>query len=160
MSNSRRKMALARVLTAIGVAYAGLANADLLRPGQSLGVNERFNADGGSCYMTLNGDGNLTIARRDGRVVWETGTRGSGAARAIMQHDGNFVLYTANGAPVWSTSTQGPNRVFGIEYTGRAVVIMPWKGIKPDIYAQARTIPELTAGGGKYQWRTYPNPYL
>jgi hypothetical protein len=153
-----RAVAAAAVLASTSVTDP--AKADILRPGESLGINQVFNGDGGLCKMVLQPDGNMRMLRRDGRVVWETGTKGSGAVTAIMQHDGNFVLYAADGRAVWSTQTQGPNRVFGIEYTGRAVIMMPWKGVNPERYAQARSVPELAASGGKYQWRTYPNPHL
>lgn len=159
MTKSSLTTALAAAFLLFGAGYTSTANADLLRPGQSLSVGQKFYTDGRSCYLTLNSDGNLTIFRTSSQLLWESGTRGSGAVTANMQHDGNFVLYTADGRAVWSTRTQGTNRVFGIEYTGRPAIIMPWKRFKPDRYASARTIPELLSAGGRYQWRPFTHGY-
>lgn len=158
MTKSRLMGALAVAIIVCSAGYTPTANADLLRPGQSLSVNQKFYTDGRSCFLTLNANGNMTIFR-GGALLWQSGTEGSGAVTANMQHDGNFVLYTADGRPVWSTRTQGPNRVFGIEYTGRPAIIMPWKRFKPDRYANARTIPELLSAGGRFQWRPYTHGY-
>jgi hypothetical protein len=158
MTKSRLTAALTGAIILCGAGYAATANADLLRPGQSLSVGQKFYTDGRSCFLTLNSDGNMTIFRNN-VLLWQSGTQGSGAVTANMQHDGNFVLYTADGRPVWSTRTQGTNRVFGIEYTGLPVIIMPGKRFKPDRYANARTIPELRSAGGRYQWRGYIHGY-
>jgi hypothetical protein len=153
----RLKIALSALATVGSVAYTANARADLLRPGQSLNINQRFNSDGNEHALIFQADGNLVLVRKDGRVTFATGTRGSGAVTAIMQHDGNFVVYTADGRPVWSTGTHGPNRVFGLDYMGRLVVVQPGKRGNFELYMKARTVGELTAtAGGVFAWYTPP----
>ena len=55
--------------------------------------------------LTMQTDGNLVAYAPDGRPVWYTATRGSGAVRLVMQSDGNAVLYRADGRAVWATNT-------------------------------------------------------
>jgi hypothetical protein len=146
---------------AVGLSIpSGTAHAELLRPGQSIGVNQLFRSDGNIYTMTLRSDGNLVLLRKDGRVIWATGTAGLGAVIAILQHDGNFVLYTADGRPVWYTGTHGPHRAFGIDHAGRVVVAMPGKYGKLDLYLKGRSVAELiSSAGGVFEWKTPANGY-
>jgi hypothetical protein len=41
------------------------------------------------------------------KVIWATGTNGTGATACVMQTDGNLVLYTAEDRPVWAAGTNG-----------------------------------------------------
>lgn len=41
------------------------------------------------------------------KLVWSTGTPGSGGNRLVNQSDGNLVLYNANNQPVWASNTNG-----------------------------------------------------
>jgi len=138
----------------------GAAHAELLLPGQSIGVNQTFLSDGNTYTMMLRSDGNLVLLRKDGKVIWATGTAGMGAVTAIMQTDGNFVLYTADRRPVWHTRTQGPHRRFGIDHAGRVVVVMPGKYGNLDLYLKGRSVSDLIASaGGKFEWKTPANGY-
>lgn len=138
----------------------GTARAELLRPGQSISVNQPFHSDGNLYTMTLQNDGNLVLRRKDGKAIWATGTAGMGAVIATMQADGNFVMYTADRRAIWHTRTHGPHRRFGIDHAGRVVVVMPGKWGNLDLYLKGETIGQLiSAAGGVFEWKTPPNGY-
>jgi hypothetical protein len=55
--------------------------------------------------LTLREDGDLALLDADGRVVWNSGTKGLGGEFVCMQDDGNLVIYTSDMRPVWATNT-------------------------------------------------------
>ena len=69
----------------------------------------------GSSWATTNGydlhftlDGNLELTARRRGKLWESGTRGRGAAILSMQRDGDLVIYDAvRRRAIWSTGTKG-----------------------------------------------------
>jgi hypothetical protein len=70
----------------------------VLRPGHSIGTKRM--------RLALRTDGDLVLRDQDGKLVWSTGTRASGA-HAVFQADGNFVLYSSDDATLWSSRTDG-----------------------------------------------------
>ncbi|MFC3688196.1 hypothetical protein [Aquipuribacter hungaricus] len=60
--------------------------------GQSLLPGDRRRSPDGRGVLVFQADENL-VHYRDGRAVWQSGTRLSGANLAVMQEDGNFVVY-------------------------------------------------------------------
>ncbi|MCU1647542.1 MAG: lectin [Nocardia sp.] len=76
---------------------------DTLRVGEELGTGKSLNS--GAYSLTLQDDGNLVL-EEPGKVIWSSGTNGSGVTRGMLQQDGNFVLYAGEDAK-WSTKTDG-----------------------------------------------------
>lgn len=137
---------------ALGIAILPIgARADVLRTGQALYVGQRVIADGGRYFAVLQGDGNFVVYRNDGVPFWNTGTVGSDAATAVMQGDGNFVIYSRAGHPVWSTGTWGRDRMFGVDGTGRAMVLRTNKMKKLDRSTHT-TVEGLLTHGAKREW--------
>lgn len=71
--------------------------------------------------ISMQSDGNLAIYSPTGRLLWATGTAGSGSNnRLVLRNDCNMVMYTAAGVPVWSSavnSTIGyPNHLRSFAY--------------------------------------------
>jgi hypothetical protein len=143
---------IAAIVTAV-TTFSATSNAELLRPGQSITVNQRFYGDFNLHFATLQDSGNLIVVGNDGRITWSSNTAGSGAAQLIMQGDGNLVLYSGQGRPVWSTSTWGPDRVFGIDPAGKLMVVKPTKKNRTRYLNATRTF-ELFTAGGVMEWHT------
>jgi hypothetical protein len=80
---------------------------DRLTPGQTLQAGQYIKAQDGRSALVLQTDGNLVLYAAGYRVLWFSGTGGSGNSKIVMQTDGNLVLYRANGQPIWWTSTGG-----------------------------------------------------
>ena len=57
-------------------------------------------------------DGNLVLYKKDGSVIWASGTNGKGVApyRLIPQEDGNLVFYDGNYKPLWASNTNQPRQ--------------------------------------------------
>jgi hypothetical protein len=56
------------------------------------------------CVVKLLSSGDLVLRTTSGKVLWHTGTSGSGSHnRLIMQTDGDAVIYNAAGHSVWSS---------------------------------------------------------
>eukprot|EP00252_Welwitschia_mirabilis_P017393 TRINITY_DN3853_c0_g1_i1.p1 TRINITY_DN3853_c0_g1~~TRINITY_DN3853_c0_g1_i1.p1 ORF type:complete len:844 (+),score=129.49 TRINITY_DN3853_c0_g1_i1:124-2655(+) len=53
--------------------------------------------------LNFQNDGNLVLKDESGRILWETGTGGSGAEFALMQENGNFVLKNGKDIAVWES---------------------------------------------------------
>ena len=75
-----------------GSVYGSAWNSPTVTPGQSMLRGDRRRSADGRSVLQFQADGNL-VQYRDGRVVFQTRTRGDEAVVAVMQTDGNFVLY-------------------------------------------------------------------
>lgn len=91
---------------------------DVLRAGESLGIDQKLTSSNGKYSLIMQGDGNLVLYTESNAPVWATRTQGKGAVRASMQDDGNLVLYTKEqdrwfhkdaAAAVWASHTSGEN---------------------------------------------------
>jgi hypothetical protein len=67
---------------------------DVLRAGESLGIDQKLTSSNGKYTLIMQGDGNLVLYAESNTPVWATRTQDSGAVRASLQDDGNLVLYT------------------------------------------------------------------
>lgn len=89
---------------------------DVLRAGESLGIDQKLTSNNGRYTLIMQGDGNLVLYTESNTPVWSTRTQGSGAVRASLQDDGNLVLYTKEverrfhrdvPVAVWASKTSG-----------------------------------------------------
>jgi LysM domain len=89
---------------------------DVLRAGESLGIDQKLTSSNGKYTLIMQGDGNLVLYTESNTPVWATKTQGKGAVRASLQDDGNLVLYTKEqdrwfhkdaAAAVWASHTSG-----------------------------------------------------
>jgi nucleoid-associated protein YgaU len=89
---------------------------DVLRAGESLGIDQKLTSSNGKYTLIMQGDGNLVLYAESNTSVWATRTQGSGAVRASLQDDGNLVLYTKEeerrfrrdvAVAVWASQTSG-----------------------------------------------------
>ncbi|MDQ3900078.1 MAG: LysM peptidoglycan-binding domain-containing protein [Actinomycetota bacterium] len=89
---------------------------DVLRAGESLGIDQKLTSSNGKYSLIMQGDGNLVLYTESNTPVWSTRTQGSGAVRASLQDDGNLVLYTKEverrfhrdvPVAVWASKTSG-----------------------------------------------------
>jgi nucleoid-associated protein YgaU len=89
---------------------------DVLRAGESLGIDQKLTSSNGKYTLIMQGDGNLVLYTESNTPVWSTKTQGSGAVRASLQDDGNLVLYTKEverrfrrdvPVAVWASKTSG-----------------------------------------------------
>lgn len=108
----------------------------VLAPGHSMVPGQMLTSMGGRYFATLLPNGDLVVLCVDGRTIWTSGTRGSGAVALTMQHDGNLVLTNSAGAHVWSTGTHGKHRVFGVSRAGQAMVLNARKWRPRDNHAE------------------------
>jgi nucleoid-associated protein YgaU len=91
---------------------------DVLRAGESLGIDQKLTSSNGKYALIMQGDGNLVLYTESNTPVWATRTQGKGAIRASLQDDGNLVLYTKEverrfrrdvPVAVWASHTSGEN---------------------------------------------------
>ena len=91
---------------------------DVLRAGESLGIDQKLTSSNGKYTLIMQGDGNLVLYTESNTPVWATRTEGKGAVRASLQDDGNLVLYTKEverrfrrdvPVAVWASHTSGEN---------------------------------------------------
>jgi LysM repeat protein len=91
---------------------------DVLRAGESLGIDQKLTSSNGKYTLIMQGDGNLVLYAESNTPVWATRTQGKGAIRASLQDDGNLVLYTKEEerrfrrdvpVAVWASQTSGEN---------------------------------------------------
>jgi surface antigen len=107
--------------------------------------------------LQFQGDGNLVLLNKSGKVLWATGTEGRGE-RLVMQADGNLVIYDSGNKPLWATNTSGnPGSFFAIQGDGNLVIYKangtPLWGSGTE-RGQART----TNAGGEWQAASNPQP--
>lgn len=84
----------------------------------SSGTRMLLAADGASLWWTSDGD--LILYSKQGSLLWQTGTAGSGSFLGL-QGDGNMVIYNSSGSAIWSTGTHPSNPDV---YTYRPVHLM------------------------------------
>ena len=113
---TKAKLAVANLgLTATPPALAAvgaIGQSTVLRPGQHVASRD------GKTTLNMQTDGNLVVYR-DGKAVWQCGTRGNHTA---MQADGNLVLYAA-GTPMWSSHTDhNPGAQLTVQTDGNVVI--------------------------------------
>jgi nucleoid-associated protein YgaU len=86
---------------------------DVLRAGESLGIDQKLTSSNGKYTLVMQGDGNLVLYtkeeerrfRRDVAVaVWASKTSGE-KVRLVLQDDRDLVIYTADGRALWSSGT-------------------------------------------------------
>jgi LysM repeat protein len=91
---------------------------DVLRAGESLGIDQKLTSSNGKYTLIMQGDGDLVLYTESNTPVWATRTQGKGAVRASLQEDGNLVLYTKEqdrwfhkdaAVAVWASKTSGKN---------------------------------------------------
>jgi hypothetical protein len=107
--------------------------------------------------LQFQGDGNLVLLNKSGKVLWATGTEGRGE-RLVMQADGNLVIYDSSNKPLWATNTdRNPRAFFAIQGDGNLVIYTangkPLWGSGTE-RGQART----TNAGGEWQAASNPQP--
>jgi hypothetical protein len=73
--------------------------------GETLASGQTLYSSTGAYLMTMQGDGNLVLQARGGRVLWNAGTNGHPGSRAVMQDDGNFVVYSPSNQALWNSGT-------------------------------------------------------
>ena len=89
---------------------------------ESLGWGDSVKSCDGRFRLTMQTDGNLVLYQGS-TALWNTGTQGTGAQRAIMQNDGNFVVYAANNNAVWHSHTyDNPGAYLAMQNDGNLVV--------------------------------------
>ncbi|CAN5299296.1 hypothetical protein BH11PSE11_BH11PSE11_10900 [soil metagenome] len=109
-------------LAAYGTAGTAQAAA-LLAPGQTLSPGEVLTAPNGLARLAMQGDGNLVLYSKSGKVLWFTHTEGNNGARLVMQGDGNLVVYSATNKALWNSGTQGNGGAFVQVQTDGNVVL-------------------------------------
>lgn len=87
----------------------------------TLGAGGVVNSCDERMYLTMQSDGNLVLYQRNVGPLWNSGTWGTAADRAIMQADGNLVVY-AGAQPLWDSSTQGSSAFLAVQDDGNLVV--------------------------------------
>jgi surface antigen len=85
-------------------AINGPTSRDVLRPGQSLRIDQRLWSQNGRYTLLLQGDRNFVLYGPGG-ALWAT-NRYTGDF-VIMQNDCNVVAYNIWGAPAWASNTGG-----------------------------------------------------
>lgn len=98
-------------------------NSDRIMLGQLLSVNGSLRSPNGVYVLTLQGDGNLVIARQ-GAPIWSSDTQGQGGTRLGLSDDGALRLVTGDGRPVWQAPGTGGKGLFYFQMQddGNAVV--------------------------------------
>jgi LysM repeat protein len=120
---------------------------DVLRAGESLGIDQKLTSSNGKYTLIMQGDGNLVLYAESNTPVWSTRTQGKGAIRASLQDDGNLVLYTKEQerrfrrdepVAVWASQTSG-EKVRLILQDDRNLVIYTSDG--RELWASGTTLP-------------------
>lgn len=75
------------------------------------GVGQRWEVPSGYALQFVP-NGNLEVVNPVNRIVWQSGTIGTGANKLALQTDGNLVLYARGGNAVWASNTQGNEGAF------------------------------------------------
>lgn len=89
------------------------ASSAQLDAGEALTAGQYLTSPNGQYILVMQGDGNL-VEYENSTPLWESGTTGTGANRALMQSDGNFVLYNSSGA-VWQTHSMGAAAAYSLK---------------------------------------------
>jgi hypothetical protein len=59
-------------------------------------------------HATIHADGDLVIHRKDGKIVWQTHTRGAGEHHRLLMRDSGALVVTDGTRDIWSTHTHTP----------------------------------------------------
>ena len=93
----------------VGPAWSAGAACGLLEAGRQLHSGSLVTSCNGQYGLAMQGDGNLTLYRHPGNMVWHSGTSGHPGAYAAMQVDGNLVVQKtglrAPQAVLWNAGT-------------------------------------------------------
>ena len=129
---------------ALGV---GDPSGDTLGTNQALLAGQSITSPDGNVSLTLQQDGDLVMATRDGKVLWRSGTAGKGAHNAWMDHDGNLRVTDPSGAVLWHNGAHGHKDARArIENTGNLYV---WDGTNHMIWDAGASLarPNPVPGG-------------
>jgi hypothetical protein len=100
------------------------AMSDILKPGDSLLLDQSIISRDGRFTLTMQSDGNLVLYEPGG-ACWDSKTYGQTAVQAVMQSDGNLVIYGPGGA-IWHTNTYGhPGACLIVQDDRNAVIYDP-----------------------------------
>jgi endoglucanase len=149
-------IASAALLAVIGLAPASASVAatvsDRLTSGQSLGAGASLVAASGEHRLTVGADGDVTLRRGSGPVLWHTGTTGNPGARLVQQASGALEVRARSGATLWRTPVASPGArsiikpdgvLYSVDTAGRLV----WKSTT-DGPALKTTDSDRVASGG------------
>ena len=86
---------------------------DTLQTNSRLYEGDLIRSRNGDHRLVLQGDGNLVLYTKDGKVLWTTKTNGTPNTNLVMQGDGNLVLYGDGGKVLWrsATNSNGASRL-------------------------------------------------
>ncbi|MFY7890492.1 MAG: hypothetical protein ACOVOW_16370 [Spirosomataceae bacterium] len=100
--NSIWSSGTSNIFTEAEVTSKSLIKAEnMLRPGQLLtSSNDKYK-------VAIDTDGNVTLRRENGKVIWATETGGADIDAFKVQNDGNLVAYARGGVPKWDSKTNG-----------------------------------------------------
>ena len=80
---------------------------DHLNPGEAMALGSHLQSKNGRFRLDFQkSDGNLVLYSGSA-PLWNSGTRGRGAIKVLMQKDGNLVIYDRKNRPLWASGTQG-----------------------------------------------------
>jgi hypothetical protein len=141
-------LALATVLifaSATTTVLAGTGPAkNTLGPGEKLKTMEELKSISGKYTLILQDDGNLVAHDNRGKVLWYSGTMGSGAVECVMQGDGNLLLNDASAKAVWATYTDGHGNAKLVIQDDGNLVIYNERGLA--VWAKGRIKDSLSSG--------------
>lgn len=75
-----------------------------INPGYSFRRGVKVYSSNRSYYLSLQNDGNLVLANRNGDPIWSSTTDNRGG-KAEFQNDGNLVIYDSYNKSIWATNT-------------------------------------------------------
>lgn len=124
--------------------------ADLLDAGSSLKAGQTVRSANGQYELKMQEDGNLVLRDlANNKVLWASGTAGSGAQSATMQADGNLVITKGDGTS-WSSQTGGKAGSFlKVQDDGNVVIYTPDVTDKP-LPNGAQRAPAASWSSGTY----------
>ncbi len=133
-----------------GSSVTDLVGDQVLAPGEVLELGQSVTSLSGQVRLSLSHNGDLVLSQ-DRRVIWSTGTTGTGADRLIMQHDGVLALYRppAYGSePVWQSPGRAvPGATLSVQDAGG--MVLRTEG-SPIIWSAALPAPDVGLDGVKH----------
>lgn len=75
-----------------------------INPGYSFRRGIKMYSANRQYYLSLQNDGNLVLAKRNGDPIWSSTTDNRGG-KAEFQNDGNLVIYDSYNKAIWATNT-------------------------------------------------------
>ncbi|GAA4628684.1 glycoside hydrolase family 6 protein [Cellulomonas oligotrophica] len=113
---------LVLVALAPAPAFAGTPT-DRLAAGTTLAAGRTLTSTSGTYRLTVGADGDVTVRRGSGPVLWHTGTTGSPGARLVQQASGALEVRSKAGALLWSTGVRSAGARSIIKPDGRVYTI-------------------------------------